>query len=329
MRYSNPVPQLSDTDSKLVVGGKLYFYSTGTTTLKTIYSDSSLTIPQNNPVITDSSGSLESIFLDGIYKVVQKDDKDVQLWERDPVGKISKDILTADASGTVDAITAVFVPALTLTDEKTVIIRASGANTATNPTFSPDGLTAKTITKNGNQALAVGDIFGLNHSIILQYSSTNDVWELLNPALGAGVVNTTILADNSVTTAKIADANVTPAKLSFTVQFTEAFTSTEQTITAAGALTLAHSLSSAPSLIQCRLICKTADQNYSVNDELIISSSGDDSSASRGLSIVPDATNINIRFGSAANSFSILNKTTGAITAIINSRWKLIVKAWS
>jgi hypothetical protein len=184
MRYSNPVPQFSDSDGKPIVGGKLYFYQTGTTTLKTIYSDSSFTIPQNNPVITDSNGDFEDIFLDGLYNAVLKDDSGVQRWGPKAVGKINRDILTADAGGTADAITAVFDPVKkALTNEETVIVRASAANATTTPNFSPDGLTAKTITKNGNQALAIGDIFGLDHSLILQYNSSNDVWELLNPAI--------------------------------------------------------------------------------------------------------------------------------------------------
>ena len=48
------------------------------------------------------------------------------------------------------------------------------------------------------------------------------------------------------------------------------FTSTEQTITAAGALIVAHDLPTLPSLVQVRLICKTAEFNYSIGDEIII-----------------------------------------------------------
>jgi len=89
---------------------------------------------------------------------------------------------SAIAAGTVDAITAVMpIPLQSLNDETMVTIRASGANTVTNPTFAPDGLTAKTIVKNGNQALIIGDIFGAGHELQLKYNSSNDVWELINP----------------------------------------------------------------------------------------------------------------------------------------------------
>lgn len=86
-----------------------------------------------------------------------------------------------EAGGTVDAITATTGLAR-LQNNALCVIRASGANTSTAPTFSPDGLTAKTITKLGNQSLVADDIFGTGHRIQLQYDSTNDVWELLNPA---------------------------------------------------------------------------------------------------------------------------------------------------
>lgn len=113
--------------------------------------------------------------------------------------------------------------------------------------------------------------------------------------------------------------------------FNGSFTSAEQTITSAGSLVLAHSLSVTPTLIQARLICKTAQAGYSIGDEVIINLAGNDPGATnnRGLSIVPDATNINIRYGSDTFSFSILRKDTGAAATITNTNWRLIIKAWA
>lgn len=90
----------------------------------------------------------------------------------------------AEAGGTVDAITATYTPAiLTLVDGMLLGVRASGANTSTAPTFSPNGLTARTITREGGQALQAGDIFGAGHELLLRYRSSATRWELLNPAL--------------------------------------------------------------------------------------------------------------------------------------------------
>ena len=90
----------------------------------------------------------------------------------------------AAAGGTVDVITATLSPAVTsYTNGLQLNIRASGANTVTTPTLNINGLGAKTITKIGNQALRPGDIPKADYEMILRYNSTNDVAELLNPAL--------------------------------------------------------------------------------------------------------------------------------------------------
>ncbi len=105
----------------------------------------------------------------------------------------------AISAGTADALTAVFNPVLTgLDNAQEVRVRALLANATATPTFAPDGLTAKTIVKNGNQALVAADIFGVDHELILRYNSTNDVWELLNPAAG-GIALATPVATTSGT----------------------------------------------------------------------------------------------------------------------------------
>lgn len=104
------------------------------------------------------------------------------------------------------------------------------------------------------------------------------------------------------------------------------YESGEQTIASGGALTLAHSLGAQPKLVQCYLRCKTAQHGYSVNDEVLLSWGGE---FNKGLSVVPDATNLNIRFGSdATGAFQILEKNTGNSNQITNANWRLLVKAW-
>ena len=93
--------------------------------------------------------------------------------------------LTAIATGTFDAITASFTPAMTtLINQQIVFVRAIGANTVTNPTFTPNSgvVAVKTIKKLNNIALDIGDIYGSSHVLILQYNSIVDSWFLLNPS---------------------------------------------------------------------------------------------------------------------------------------------------
>lgn len=62
-----------------LVGGKLYSYVVGTTTLKSLYADAALTTPLSNPVILDSNGEA-TIFGDGAYDLILKDSLDSQQW---------------------------------------------------------------------------------------------------------------------------------------------------------------------------------------------------------------------------------------------------------
>lgn len=88
------------------------------------------------------------------------------------------------AAGTSDVITATYVPAITsLVDGQLFGIRASAANTTTTPTFSPNGQTARTITKLGGSALAVNDIAAAGHQLLLRYDLANTRYELLNPGV--------------------------------------------------------------------------------------------------------------------------------------------------
>lgn len=100
------------------------------------------------------------------------------------VGQLqSNTLIWADNSGSADALAGTYSPAVTtLTDGLLLGIRASGANTITNPTFSPNGLTARTIVRINGAALAVGDIAGDQHDLLLRYDLTNTRWNLLNSA---------------------------------------------------------------------------------------------------------------------------------------------------
>jgi hypothetical protein len=145
------------------------------------------------------------------------------------------------------------------------------------------------------------------------------------PTSSDSVVITDAAASNAGKTA------VVGALVSAVSPFSRSYTSAQQTITAAGALTLAHGFGVQPSLVQCKLHCTTGQFNYAIGDEVVIDNSTNDvgSAASRGVSIVPDATNLNIRFGSDANTFAILDKTTGAGSQITNGNWTIIFKAWA
>ncbi len=104
------------------------------------------------------------------------------------------------AGGTADAITATYSPAIgSLADGQLCFFRASAANATTTPTFSPNGLTARTIVLEGGSALRVGEIPAANAEVILRYNLANTRWELLNPAFARIGANADITSMTAVT----------------------------------------------------------------------------------------------------------------------------------
>lgn len=113
--------------------------------------------------------------------------------------------------------------------------------------------------------------------------------------------------------------------------FTQAFESSQQTISNAGLLTIAHGLGVKPKLYLVVLQCTTAELGYSIGDEVMAPQTRSTASGGgeRGISMVPDATNINIRYAATASPFELLNKTTGVVASATNANWRLVVRAWA
>lgn len=112
--------------------------------------------------------------------------------------------------------------------------------------------------------------------------------------------------------------------------FSDSYDSGDQTITAGALLELEHGLVSAPTLIFTLLHCVSSDSGYSAGDYLVVATTGHSNSGSLGASVVPDATNINVRFGSGIGSasFYIPRKDNGTLSAIDNANWRFVVRAW-
>lgn len=135
------------------------------------------------------------------------------------------------------------------------------------------------------------------------------------------------IATQAETNAGSNDTNfITPLKLTTNLAATT-FQSAEQTITQAGSLTLAHGLSAQPKKYGIFLICKTAELGYAVGNETIINPGIGIPTDDGGVSIVPDATNLNIRYGNDTNVFAVVNKDTGTVTRITPANWKAIFRA--
>lgn len=140
---------------------------------------------------------------------------------------------------------------------------------------------------------------------------------------GTPTAPTPATADNSTTIPTTAYVKANVAAL----PFSKSFESSQQTITAGGSLTLAHGLGVKPKLYMVVLQCLTAEGGYSIGDEVLPAPSSNEAGSNRGISIVPDATNINIRNG--GGGMQISRKDNGNFLNITNANWALVARAWA
>lgn len=180
--------QAFNANGQILALGLLYTYAAGGTTPTATYTTSVGNVQNANPIVLGVDGRPpQEIWLTGgtSYKFFLTDSlgNTIGTWDNlTGVNDISVgNIGWAVAAGTVDAITATYTPANTsLTDGLVLNFRASGANTVTTPSFSPDGLTPHTITKNGGQALSVSEIAANLAEITVRYNLANTRWEMVN-----------------------------------------------------------------------------------------------------------------------------------------------------
>jgi len=126
----------------------------------------------------------------------------------------------------------------------------------------------------------------------------------------------------------VADGSGGGAWQTATAVLVEKFTSGDQVITAAGDIVLIHGLAAIPIIIIPQLICQVADLNYSIGDIVNIGYD-QESTTNRGISVIPNATNIGIRFGSSATTFTLLDKVSGARATATNASWLLRITAYA
>jgi len=85
-RFGDLDTQYFDDSGDPLVSGKIYFYESGTTTLKPTYADVNYTIPNTNPVILTAAGRLPNVFFAGAAKAILATSSGTQIQVRDPVG---------------------------------------------------------------------------------------------------------------------------------------------------------------------------------------------------------------------------------------------------
>jgi hypothetical protein len=96
---------------------------------------------------------------------------------------------------------------------------------------------------------------------------------------------------------------------------------------AASITALVHGLGAAPSFVKALLICKVADQGYSIGDIVDLSyMTNDSATANYGLGLRWTATNINAV--TAQSGIAVVSTSTGEGEPIVRTSWRLIFRAW-
>jgi hypothetical protein len=125
--------------------------------------------------------------------------------------------------------------------------------------------------------------------------------------------------DFTVATATSVSAAITAANTA------ERFTSTAQTITAGGTLTLPHGLGAAPTIVTAWLVNVTGEHGYTTGQKVALELGAQTSS--RGVSVIFGNTNLVVRFGSAAASIAVVDASTGDNASITNANWTIVFHA--
>jgi hypothetical protein len=358
------LPRALDANGDPAPGAKAWFYNTGTTTAQTVYSDTALSVAHTQPVVADSNGVFPQVFGFGsaALKVVLADAAGVTLPEGtlDPVPTST---ISTSSAGSIPFAPTASIPQTNIQDAVEHVGTNSLRNVVEDTTPQLGGvLDANSRQVRLSQGIDVASAATLtlgNDGNSFDVTGTTAITAIATKAVGTTVV---LQFDDVLTLTHHATDLILPTGADITTAagdiavfyeyatgdwrcisyqrasgqgllqvFSEIYTSPDQTITSAGSLTLAHGMGSIPKLVQASLKCTTTDLGYSVGDEVFVSGGQDayGSTVSVGVSIVPDATNLNIRFGSNAGAFAILNKTTGTLGAITNGSWSFVVRAWA
>lgn len=108
--------------------------------------------------------------------------------------------------------------------------------------------------------------------------------------------------------------------------FTSSYTSAPQIVTYTGALTLAHGLGVIPRLVETTWICGTGELGYTAGDRLEVPLMYDNGANMCGCMIVPDNTNLNVRY---ASTQVFGNKGTGVRAAVTAGNWTVEFRAYA
>ena len=190
--------QFFDDNGSPLVGGKLYSYAAGTSTLLATYTTSAGTVANTNPIILNAGGRTPNEIWQatGIllkFVLYNSDNELIGTYDgipsiNDPFGINSQ---LSSVAGT-NSITATATPTLTAYATGAIYSFIAANTNSGAATLSIDGLTATSITKNGSVALSAGDIQS-GKMMLVEYDGTT--FQLVNNIVyGGSITNGNIVS---------------------------------------------------------------------------------------------------------------------------------------
>lgn len=177
-------------------------------------------------------------------------------------------------------------------------------------------------------AVQAGDIVA-GQPLMLKFNGAN--FQMLLPANSeiASIAAVSVPAASSaeVKTGTSTTKFATPSAIYNALGFSAGVGLGPYSITSGGALTIAHGLPRRPAgvPIMAEMECTTAEFGYSIGDRLPIVCNtpvvNSGLATGYGIDVVPDATNLNVRFGNGG--IVLFRKDTGAAVIITNANWSV------
>lgn len=301
----SPVMQFTDATGAPLVGGKVYTYAAGTTTPLASYTSYAATSSNTNPVILDSRGEAAIWFGNASYKVILKDSLDTLIWTSDNISAVVP--MAYVAPGTANNLLQSNGSAWASVAPSTITVGNATAATSvplSGVTGTGTGVTTfLTTPSSANLAAALTDETGTG-SAVFATSPT-----LTSPTLVAPVLGTPGSGDLQYCTGY---------PFSSISKFTGNIA-----LAASGASSTAHGFGAVPALVRATLECLTAENGYSIGDE--VESPSPYVSGATNWSVISDATNITV---SGGGNIPTSNKSTGAAASATVANWRWKIRAW-
>lgn len=159
-------------------GALAYFYDAGTTTLRTVYADSALTIPHASPLVANAAGIFPQVYVDGAaVKAAVQNAGGATLYTLDPAVKVAASGATAAQISFAPSTAAPYTNVQAAIDDLAVYRSNSDSNRILNGDFGlwqrgtsfstavygadrwVNGLVGGTVTQS-RQAFTLGDVLG-------------------------------------------------------------------------------------------------------------------------------------------------------------------------